>query len=756
MSTETTNTNNHRRSRPSPGLIAIKCLVILYDVITFPIYYLIQRPWIRLRKANRVRSEREDPNDLHSPYVRTGQRVEHYVTKCQTIPEAQRMSLEKNGRNRPALGFREILGEEGERQSNGKVFMKWRLTDYQWLTIGDVDDQIGDIARGLLTNGVKPKDTVLILADTRLEWFLSAQAIVRIGASIATLYVSLGDDGLIHGINETEVKHIITTQDMLAKLAKMKTKIPLVNTVIYIEGPKALNGIDFGDDIKLVPFKEMVSQGQAAPKSLVGVDPTPDDVAVILYTSGSTGTPKGVVLTHKNFMASVSSVLTILDHKIIRNADKHRFMAYLPLAHSLEFCAETFFFSVGVRMGYGTANTLMDSGTAIRRGDKGDLTLLKPTIMPSVPLILDRIRKGVFEVMEKRGQFTKELFNYALNYKAYWRLRGMDTPIVNKLFCSKVRAQVGGELDIMIVGGAPLSPETQKIMQAALNCKLLQGFGSTETSAASIIMDFDDMSYGKVGAPLFGIKTKMIDWPEGGYRVTDKPYPRGELIIGGDHIATGYYKLDKQTEEEFEDKDGLRWFTMGDIAEVDEKGVFKIIDRKKDLVKLQFGEYISLGKVEAELKNSRLVDNVCVYGDSMHSNLVALVLPNAKSVRKLAQELDLNQLNDKPLPELYDDRRVMDAVLKELIQFAVDSRLHKMEIPTKVKLVSEEWTPANDLITAALKLKRKNIQNFYQKDIDAMYGKSSPVSNNNHINNNNNVNKNHININNNNRIIAVN
>jgi long-chain acyl-CoA synthetase len=110
-------------------------------------------------------------------------------------------------------------------------------------------------------------------------------------------------------------------------------------------------------------------------------------------------------------------------------------------------------------------------------------------------------------------------------------------------------------------------------------------------------MDFDDLTIGQIGAPLHGVKIKLIDWLEGGYKVTDKPNPRGELVVSGNFIAKGYYKLDKQTAEAFEDKDGIRWFHTGDIGEVDEKGFFKIIDRKKDLVKLQAGEYISLGKV---------------------------------------------------------------------------------------------------------------------------------------------------------------
>jgi len=728
--TSTMTTSQLKKKKPSFRVFVIRCLMIVYDVITFPVYYLLQQPWKVRQRTNRVRAQREDPEDLHSPYVRVGQKIYHPVTKCKTIPQAQRQSLIMNNRDQPCLGFRQILAEEQEKAPNGKLLRKWKLSDYQWLTISEVDQLIGDIARGLLINGVKPKDNVLMFAETRLEWFLCAQAILRIGGTIATLYASLGDEAIVFGINETEVTHIITTQDLLPKLSKVKTRIPKVNTVIYIEGIKPMTTNGFGPEITLVSYKQLLTDGKGAPATLTGVDPQPDDVAIILYTSGSTGNPKGVVLTHKNFMAAVSSVLTILDGAVINEAEKHRYLGYLPLAHSLEFVAETFMFSVGVRIGYGTTYTITDTGTAVRRGDKGDISHLKPTIMPAVPLILDRIRKTIEMTVEKRGRFSKELFKYIVDYKYFWERYGYQTPIINKLFCKPIRKSVGGELQFMIVGGAPLSPDTQKIMKAALNIKLLQGFGSTETSAATCIMDFDDLTLGRIGAPLHGVKAKLIDWEEGGYRVTDKPYPRGEMIVGGDTIALGYYKLDKETEEAFEvDEDGVRWFKMGDIAEVDERGTFKIIDRKKDLVKLQFGEYISLGKVESELKCCRYVENICVYGDSFHTNLVAIVVPNAKNVRNLAEELGV-EIDDQK--RYYDNERLVSQLIKELTEFGLKSGLNKTEIPTAIKVCAEEWTPANGLITAALKLKRKAIQNYYQKDIDRLYGKL-PNHNNNHI-----------------------
>jgi long-chain acyl-CoA synthetase len=152
----------------SNAIRVIKIFVFLCDVITYPIYYLIQKPWAVLEKANRIRAKLEDPTDPYSAWVRTGDQPKHYLHECKTLGEAQQKLLLMNGRDKQCLGQREISAEEEEKQPNGKVHKKWTLSDYQWLTIGEVDDRIGYISRGLLVNGVKPKDTVLIFAETRI------------------------------------------------------------------------------------------------------------------------------------------------------------------------------------------------------------------------------------------------------------------------------------------------------------------------------------------------------------------------------------------------------------------------------------------------------------------------------------------------------------------------------------------------------------------------------------------------------------
>ena len=198
---------------------------------------------------------------------------------------------------------------------------------------------------------------------------------------------------------------------------------------------------------------------------------------------------------------------------------------------------------------------------------------------------------------------------------------------------------------VILSGGAPLSPESHEFIRTCMGCPILQGYGLTETTACATVMTLDENSTGCVGPPVHGVSIRLENWEEGNYRVTDKPRPRGEIIIGGENITAGYYKQPEKTAEEyFTDSNGRRWFRSGDIGQMEEDGTLRIIDRKKDLVKLQFGEYVSLGKVESVLKTCPLVENICIYGDSARSYVVAIVCPDRLNFDRLARKLGKNSL----------------------------------------------------------------------------------------------------------------
>lgn len=393
-------------------------------------------------------------------------------------------------------------------------------------------------------------------------------------------------------------------------------------------------------------------------------------------------------------------------------------IGFLPLAHVFELLAESVCLMTGISIGYSTPLTLIDSSSKIKRGCLGDASVLKPTCMTSVPLILDRVSKGINDKINLSSPIKKALFQLVYHYKVKWIRRGFQTPLIDKLFFKKVAQLMGGKVRLIMSGGAPLSADTHEQIKTCLCVHLIQGYGLTETTSAATVMDNFDMSYGRTGGPLTICDIRLVNWEEGNYRVTNKPYPQGEVLIGGDCVSQGYYKLPSKAGEDFFEEDGQRWFKTGDIGEIHPDGVLKIIDRKKDLVKLQAGEYVSLGKVETELKTCGVIENICVYGDSTKQFTVALIVPNQSQLAQLAARIGLS---NKSFNELCSSPIMIDAMLKEIGEHARKCKLQKYEVPVAVTLCNEVWSPDMGLVTAAFKLKRKNIQDKYQKDINRMY-----------------------------------
>jgi long-chain acyl-CoA synthetase len=709
----------------------IKAIITIYDALTAWAYRLIQRPAKVLEERNQIRAVPTDPLQPGDtsvtykplPLAKNALVSEFEMAQSSTMAEVWRWSVARY-RSQKLLGTRDVLGEEDEIQPNGQIFRKLLLGDYRWLSYDEVDQLVDNVGRGMRMLGIQASQPICLFADTKAEWFVTAQASFRNSFPVVTLYTNLGDEAIAHGINQTEVETVITSHELLPKFRSILKDCPNVKQIVYFDNPTKRTDINgYRQDVRIINFWEVVTLGKKTTNNNADVDvtavaPTPDSPCIIMYTSGSTGAPKGVVVTHKNIVSCVSSYLAHLN--TINFTDEDVYIGYLPLAHILELIAENMMSVFGVAIGYSSPNTLTDKSTMIKRGCKGDASVLQPTFMACVPLILDRIYKGIHENVRKKGEFTEKLFDFCVRYKQAAVARGEKTPIMDKLIFKSVKLLIGGRVRVILTGGAPLSPETHDYIRVCMGCPVLQGYGLTETSACATLMQLTENNTGRVGPPVGGINIRLENWEEGNYRVTDKPRPRGEVLIGGSNITAGYFKMPEKTDEEyFTDRAGRRWFRSGDIGQIEADGCIQIIDRKKDLVKLQFGEYVSLGKVEAVLKNCPLVENICIYGDSKRSYVVAMVCPERGALGRLAARLGRT---GQPVEEMVEDRDLVGAVLREITQQGKIGKLQKFEIPGAVHLCLEQWTPDSGLVTAAFKLKRRPLQDFYQTEIDRMYG----------------------------------
>ncbi|THD21008.1 Long-chain-fatty-acid--CoA ligase [Fasciola hepatica] len=708
----------------------------------------------------------------------------------------------------PAFGTRAVLGTDYRTAPDGRRMVELILGEYSWETFGEAERRVSRLAAGLFSmlGPVRERNTpIAIFSETRAEWLYAAQAAFRLSRPVVTLYATLGDDALVHGFNEAEVNVVFTSDELLSKVVKIVQRCPSISRIIYFtngvfnrelytevdnlavptgsatasiaealtKAPSSLHIHDLieverrGAAIMLAAgekkkknqdlpsasgesnekTKEDGNHGTNGPDEGLWMPPMSErpkvsDLAVIMYTSGSTGQPKGVELSHENLISAIAGHLKRLP-KMRSNYDIY--IGYLPLAHVLELCSELCCVIMGVRIGYSNPQTLTDTSSRIKHGAcKGDITLLRPTLFASVPTVLERVSKAVWQQVNSSGEFFKALFRFAYDYKCRRIHGGFPSFLVDRLIFRRVRKLMGGRIRYIVSGGAPLSEDSQLFANICL-APIVQGYGLTETSASGALMECGDLRCNHVGAPCPSVQIKLRAWPEGGYSPYDKPSPRGEILIAGGPVSNGYYKQPDLTARDFyKDEDGVRWFCTGDIGLMHTDGSLSIIDRKKDLVKLQAGEYLSLSKVELALSQSSFVEQVCVYANSSQDFAVCFVSPKYTTLMDLAQRLGLRHLVEEARAKFTSDQlkntnlvhqaelaalckapQIIGEVLKDLQRVAREKRLSTFEIPRKLHLDPLQWTPDTGLVTDALKLKRFNLQARFQREIDQMYEKGT-------------------------------
>jgi long-chain acyl-CoA synthetase len=353
------------------------------------------------------------------------------------------------------------------------------------------------------------------------------------------------------------------------------------------------------------------------------------------------------------------------------------------------------------------------------RGDiKGlveDIAALQPTLFCGVPRVFDRIYAGTFAKVDAGSRLNKALFHWGYRRKLHALEAGhawdKAAPFFDKLVFSKTKAALGGRVRLIVSGGAPLARHVEDFLKVTMCCRVVQGYGLTETCAASFIAvpDVPEQA-GTVGPPQPVLSFRLEAVPEMKYDPNANP-PRGEVCVKGPSVFTGYYKAEDKTTEVLE-ADG--WFHTGDIGEILPGGALKIIDRKKNIFKLSQGEYIAVEKVEGVYNRNATVEQIWVYGNSFESSLVAVIVPAMAAVKGWASA-------DASPADICRDANVKAKVLEALNATAKEGKLKGFEMVRAVYLEPELFSVENDLLTPTFKLKRPQLQKRYQAEIDAMY-----------------------------------
>ena len=574
-------------------------------------------------------------------------------------------------------------------------------TDPGWATLTwkDVDARVRAIACGLRALGLEDEQRCAILATTRLDWVLCDFGIMCAGGATTTIYPSNTPDECAYILNDSACRvAFVENAEQLEKLRSKRAEIGQVVRVVVIDGPTA-------DDGWAISLEAFMASGRAhhaahpAEYDAVIDRVTGQSLATLVYTSGTTGRPKGVELVHDCWVYEAKA---IDDLRLLRLDDVH--YLWLPLSHIFGKVLE----AAQIRIGFPTA---IDG-----RIDKlvENLGEVKPTFVAGVPRIFEKIHNRVVMGAQEAGGAKLKIFRWAMQVgrevsalvqqgQQPTGLLKIKNSIAEALVFKKLQARFGGRLRFFISGSAPLSKDVALFFHAA-GILIAEGYGLTETSAASCVNVPERYRIGTVGPPLPGTEVKIA--PED-----------GEILIRGRGVMRGYHNLPDATRETL-DADG--WLHTGDIGEIVDNTFVRITDRKKDLIKTSGGKYVAPQALEGKLKIlCPYLSQVLVHGNNRNF-CSALVTLDEESIRKWLKEH--GETADGPMAEIARNPKVHAMVERAVGE--LNRTLASYETVKKFAILERDFTIDGGELTASMKMKRKAVEQQYRALLDGFYGDS--------------------------------
>ncbi|XP_057439186.1 long chain acyl-CoA synthetase 1-like [Lotus japonicus] len=589
-----------------------------------------------------------------------------------------------------------------------REYVDGKFGPYVWKTYKEVYDEVLHIGSALRACGAEPGSRIGVYGSNCPQWIMAMEACCAHSLVCVPLNGIPGAGAVNFIIDHAEVDFVFVQDKKVIQLLDPDCKsVQRLKAIVCFASPtdeekdKANNM-----GIKLYSWKEFLYMGQEKPSTIS--PPQAYNICTIMYTSGTTGTPKGVVLTHENITSFVRGVDLFLEQFEEKMTVEDVYLSFLPLAQILERTIEEYFFHKGASVGYYHGDT-----TAL--GD--DLMELKPTLFAGVPRVFEKIYEGIKKAVEELNPWRRTVFGLLYKYKLGWMNKGYkqcnSSPLADLLAFRKVKTRLGGRIRLIITGSAPLNPKVEEFLRVTSCAFVCQGYGLTETCGATTLAFPDEMCMlGTVGSVSVCNELQLEEVPEMGYNPLGSP-PSGEICLRGKTVFTGYYKDPELTRKAI--RDG--WFHTGDIGEMQPNGVVKIIDRKKNLIKLSQGVYVALEHLENVYGITTIVEDIWVYGNSFKSSLVAVVVPNEEITKKWAY----SNGHMASFTQLCSLDQLKKQVLFELKLTAERNKLKGFEHIKGVILEPHPFDMERDLVTASMKKRRNTLLKYYQVDIDEIY-----------------------------------
>ncbi|MER6730956.1 AMP-dependent synthetase/ligase [Streptomyces puniciscabiei] len=573
--------------------------------------------------------------------------------------------------------------------------------DWKSLSWAQAAERVYAIAAGLIELGVQPEQRVALASSTRVEWILADLGILCAGGATTTIYPQTNADESAFILSDSESRVLIAEDAaQVAKALEKRAELPELTKVVVIDPAGAetsewvitLAELERRGAAYLETHPELIKERVGAIKR--------DQLATLIYTSGTTGRPKGVRLPHDNwaYMAKAIAATGLISGEDVQ-------YLWLPLAHVFGKVLT----SGQIEVGHVTA---VDG-----RVDKiiENLPVVQPTYMAAVPRIFEKVYNGVAAKAREGGPAKYKIFQWAAGVAREYAKVSQDNfrrtgthavpfglaakhKVADTLVYGKLREAFGGRLRACVSGASALASEIGYFFAGA-GIHILEGYGLTESSAASFVNPGEAYRTGTVGKPLPGTEVRIAD--------------DGEILLRGPGIMEGYHGLPEKTAEVLE-SDG--WFHTGDIGELSPDGYLRITDRKKDLIKTSGGKYVAPAEVEGQFKAvCPYVSNILVHGAD-RNYCTALIALDELAIADWAKE---NGLADKPYAEIVAAPQTVEMVDGYVQQ--LNAGLQKWQTIKKFRLLPRDLDVEHGEITPSLKLKRPVVEREYKHLIEEMY-----------------------------------